>query len=441
MSTQPAQAARPTVDFDHHFVAGGVDPEVAYGELRKKCPVAWSENHGGYWIVSTYDLVSEVFHDHQSFSTARNPKTPELTNLAIPPQPFQLQIPEELDPPDFLPFRRLLNGILSLQKVRAGALSERARYWVDWHIDQVIEKGECDLVYDLASPVIGAVVLEWLGFPSSDWLRISESFHDAVGYAPDSERAQRAFQEIATFQARRVSEEVALRFELLENGTPKDDAMGYLASQVVAGEPMTPELVEAMVRLLIAGGVDTTASGSTSALVHLHHHPEHRATLIETPDLWDTAVDEFLRRYPPVLGHGRTVKQEVELGGQTLCPGERVLVSEASACWDEGEFEGADEVRLDRFPNRHVAFGLGIHRCPGMHLARYVFRDLVSGVLDRMPDYAVDESRAFRNANQAGMAGWASVHATFTPGQRKISGPDELTYADIPTRVSEAGDA
>ncbi|WP_009475987.1 cytochrome P450 [Rhodococcus sp. JVH1] len=430
MTTQPDQQQRSAVDFNHHFLADGNAPEDAYRELRNSCPVAWSEEHGGYWIVTKHEHVSKVFQDYKSFTTARNPETPDLTNLSIPPSPFKIQVPEELDPPDFLPYRRLLNGVLSLQKVQEGPLSARARYWVDWHLDQVIETGECDLVYDLASPVIGAVVLEWLGFPSEDWRRISESFHDAVGYPPESERAQKAFADIAVFQARRITEEIAIRRRELAEGTPREDAMSYLVAQKIDGEPMTAEMAEAMVRLLIAGGVDTTASGSTSTLVHLHQHPDHREELRQNPELWGTAVDEFLRRYPPVLGHGRTVAQDVEVGGCPMKAGDRVLVSEASACWDEDEFPNADTVVLDRFPNRHVAFGLGIHRCPGMHLARYVLQHLVGQVLVRMPDYLVDETAAHRNANQAGMAGWASVRATFTPGERIVTRPDERTYGD-----------
>jgi cytochrome P450 len=104
-----------------------------------------------------------------------------------------------------------------------------------------------------------------------------------------------------------------------------------------------------------------------------------------------------------------------------LRPGERVLASEASACWDEEEFEQADEVILDRFPNRHIAFGMGIHRCPGMHLARAMFRDTLLRVLERMPDYRVDEAGLSRYSDQAALGGWAGAPASFTPGPRVLS--------------------
>ena len=102
-------------------------------------------------------------------------------------------------------------------------------------------------------------------------------------------------------------------------------------------------------------------------------------------------MEEFLRRYPPALAHGRTVTADVELGGCQLRAGDAVLVSEGAACWDPDEFPQPMEVILDRFPNRHLAFGLGAHRCPGMHLARFGIRQMVSRVLKRMPDYEIDE--------------------------------------------------
>jgi cytochrome P450 len=407
------------VEFDHHFGPDGIQPEEAYRTLRQTCPVAWTESHGGYWVVTKHADVTQVMMDYSTFSSERNEITGDLSGLAIPPVPFGLNVPEEFDPPRFHPYRRLLNGVLSAAAIKRNP-GDRVRYWVDWHIDQVIGTGSCDLVYDIASPAVGAIVLEWLGFPRPDWRRISQSFHDAVGYAPETERAQRAFRDIAEFQERRIAEEIAIRQRELAQGRPREDVMGFLVAQEIDGAPMSTEMAEGMVRLLIAGGVDTTVSGSTSALVHLQEHREHRKDLIENPGLWDTAVDEFLRRYPPVLGHARTAVTPVTVGGVAMEPGDRVLVSEASACWDEDQFDCADEVVLDRSPNRHAAFGLGIHRCAGLHLARMMFREIVSGVLERMPDYHIDSSRLQRYHDQGGMAGWISAPSTFPPGPRVL---------------------
>jgi cytochrome P450 len=100
---------------------------------------------------------------------------------------------------------------------------------------------------------------------------------------------------------------------------------------------------------------------------------------------------------------------------------ERVMVSAASACHDEDQFDHADQLVLDRFPNRHVAFGLSPHRCPGMHLARLELRTMVRRMLDRAPDYVIDERAAAMYPDQGTVAGWTSLPATFTPGSRVLS--------------------
>jgi cytochrome P450 len=393
--------ARPLTEFDHH-IPDGADPEAAWGGLRRETPVAWSSHHGGYWIVTRHQDVSQVLKDHRTFSSARNEHTGDGMSVSHPPKPLKLGVPEELDPPEFLPYKRILAGLLAPHIV-ADELGARVRHWVDWHLDEIVERGECDLVYDLASPVSGAIALEWIGFPPEDWRRISKAFHDVVG-SPHG----------------RITEEIALCRRELAAGRPRRDVMGQLVSADIDGAPMTDEMAEAMVRLLVGGGVDTTSATIASALVHLYRHPDQRQALRDDPPLWGTAVEEFIRRYPPILAHARTVVADTEVGGCPMRAGERIVASEASACWDEEQFDRADEVVLDRFPNRHVAFGLGIHRCPGMHLARVLFRETVAAVIERIPDYRVDDRTLRRYATQSTVSGWVSVPVTFTPGRRLL---------------------
>jgi cytochrome P450 len=407
----------PVVDFDHHFQDGAL-PEDGYGQLRSKCPVAWTERHGGYWVVTSHKEVGRVLKDYESFSSARNEVTGDNCAMSVPVSRFGFQVPEELDPPEFFPYKRLLQGVLSPKAVSAG-LAGRVRHWIDVHIDEFIERGECDLVYDLTSPVPGAVTLEWLGFPQDDWRRISEAVHDTCGLPPQSDGWERAVADLRWLDIR-IAEEVAVRQEELATGRTRGDVIGYVVAQEIDGQPMAAEMAEAIIRVVALGGVDTTTSSTTSALVHLHQHPDQRQQLIEHPELWDTAIEEFIRRYPPVLSHARTVAKEVEVAGCVMRPGERIVASEASACWDEDEFERADEVILDRFPNRHVAFGLGIHRCPGMHLARLEMRCMLEQVLERMPDYQIDDTSLQRYPVQASIAGWTRAAATFTPGRRRV---------------------
>jgi cytochrome P450 len=408
---QPSTDRRPVVEFDHHQPVAERDPDEAYAELRATCPVAWSQAHGGYWIVTKADDVGRVLKDYSNFSSKHNEWVPRGVTTTHPPYPMGRMVPEDLDPPEFHKYRRLLNGLLSPKHI--AAMADRIEYWVTYYIDQFIESGSCDFVYDLTSPLAGAVVLEWVGFPRGDWRRISEAFHDAVSFPPTEQRAQRAYRDLAWLDER-ITEEVALRRRVHH-----DDPIGYLVEQEIDGQPISDELVEGIVRIIIGGGVDTTTSVMSSTIVHLARFPGHRQRLIDDFDrLWPTAGEEFLRRYPPVRTHARTVVADVEVGGCPMQRGERIVVSESSACHDADAFARPMDVILDRFPNRHVAFGLGIHRCAGMHLARAEFREVIRQVLARVPDYQIVDATLERYHIEPQISGWIGIKGTFTPGAR-----------------------
>lgn len=405
---------RPVVDFDHHRPVSERDPDAVYQELRQTCPVAWTEHNGGHWVVTKHRDVAAIFKDHRRFSSTHNESVREGLPFTIPPVPMGLHTPEDLDPPEFHAYRRLFNGVLSPNHV--AALQPRIRHWVSHYIDQFIESGEVDFVEELAAPLPAAVTLEWLGFPQHDWPRISKAFHLMASLPATDPRAQAAFLDLAWLDER-IAEEVDAR-----RSTPRDDTMSYFVHARIDGEPMATDRVEGMIRILVGGGVETTTSAITSTLVHLGRHPDHRQRLMDEPELWATASEEFLRRYPPVRTHARTVTEDTEVAGCLMRAGERVLLSEGSACRDEDAFPDPERVILDRFPNRHLAFGLGIHRCAGMHLARLELKETVSEVLRRLPDYQIDDAKVQTYPSQPMSSGYTGVTATFTPGRRRSQG-------------------
>jgi cytochrome P450 len=401
--------ARPVVDFDHLSPEGQEAHNAAWKELRGKCPVAWTEHNGGHWLASKHEPIAAAFRDWETFSSARL-EGPELTSILVPSFPAALALPEELDPPEWTPYRKVIAQLLSPASVEK--LRPRVQHWVSHFIDQVIETGHIDLANDLAGPVPGAVALEWLGFPEEDWRRISKSVHDGGGYPQGSPEFVKAMEDLVWMDVR-ISEEVADRRE-----NPRDDAISKLANLDVDGEKISVLYAEGMVRLAIAGGVDTTTSVTTSALVHLARHPEDRESLLADLDLMETAAEEFLRMYPSARAHARTVTHDTVFEGCLMRKGERILISELSANHDEDVFPDAHEFQLDRFPNRHLSFGMGIHRCPGSHLARLQFKEMLTQVLTRLPDYALVEDEVMEYPNWAVLGGWTRVPATFTPGVR-----------------------
>lgn len=409
---------RPVVDFDHHARISEIHPEQAYRELRESCPVAWTERHGGYWVVTRHEDVGRVLKDYEHFSSSLNEFVPAGVPFQIPPEQVfaKLKVPEGLDPPEHGKYRRLLQSMSGPKAV--AALAPRIAYWCTYFIDQFIEAGECDLVYDLADPVPAAIILEWMGLPPDEWRRIAETHQDfhAQGRQTAATADELANPEMIAdrdWLDHRITAEIAER-----RAHARDDVIGHLVRQTVDGEPIDDRYLHSMILTTISGGVVTTTSLIAATLLHLSRFHADRQRLIDDPGLWESATEEFLRRYTPVKAHARTVVKDTVVGGCPMKRGERVLASEASACHDEEEFPRAEDVLLDRFPNRHFAFGLGSHRCLGMHFAKAEFKECMRQVLQRMPDYEVNEDRAVPYPAWPSIGGWSTMPATFTPGTR-----------------------
>jgi cytochrome P450 len=177
---------------------------------------------------------------------------------------------------------------------------------------------------------------------------------------------------------------------------------------------------------LVGGGLDTTTSLTSLALHHLDMDTDQRAWLAADADRLVIATEEYLRYFSVNETLTRTVTRDVELGGQQLKKGDVVLISWLSANHDEAEFERPGDVVLDRAPNRHLAFGVGPHRCIGMHLARTMFQVIVRQVLRRMPDYRVDRDATRFYSGNPTLTGIVSMPATFSPGRRE--GPADRPF-------------
>ena len=202
--SDPTPTARtPVVDFDLFAATSRDGSDAAWRELREACPVAWTDRNGGHWIVSGYEEVATAFRDWEHFSSART--NPKYCAITLGDSLLPLLTPEEIDPPDWYPLRRVLAQLLSPRA--SEKLRPRVAHWVAHAVDEVIESGRCDFVHDFACPVPAAVTLEWLGFPPSDWDAISSAFHDTAAYSkgsPEFARASAAFGPVLT----RIREEV-----------------------------------------------------------------------------------------------------------------------------------------------------------------------------------------------------------------------------------------
>ncbi|HVM67521.1 MAG TPA: cytochrome P450 [Acidimicrobiales bacterium] len=392
------------VDYDHHRPLGEWDPDARHAELRAECPVAHTASHGGYWVVTSYDAVTWCGHaadaltsDHDLDGTGNGT---EFGGIAIP-SPAYRSLPSEVDGPAHLRYRRLIQPVLSpAAALRWGAA---AREWTEERVRPHLAGGRIDLVLDIANPVPAMVTLALVGLPPGDWETYAEPLHALVYAEPGSAHRARVQEHIAALREELASV-VAARRE-----APRDD----LASSLVANLP-DADAVNVLFTV-ISGGLDTTTALIANALVWLDEHRDVRRRLADDRGARTPAREEFLRVFSPAPATARTAARDVELAGRTVRRGERVLISWAAANRDPAVFGEPDRLDVERPNNRHVAFGAGPHRCIGASLARATFDAVLDVVLEQLPDYAVDRSRARRYDRVGAVNGWVTVPAAFAP--------------------------
>ncbi|HEX4862515.1 MAG TPA: cytochrome P450 [Acidimicrobiales bacterium] len=418
--THQGDTAAATVDFDHHSPEFLNDRYEHWKKLRR-CPVSFSSQHGGFWVVTGHPEVAQVSRDERTFSSEFGVRDGvEYHGIAgvprikgIPPAGIA-----EADPTVHQALRRALNPYLLPQAVND--LIPFVQELADWFLDQKIGSGEIDLVLDYANPVPAIITMRTMGLPCDSWEHYAELFHATVAYRPGSPEYTRAISNVPEMMAGLMAEAESRRRR------PRDDMLSALVHLDVSGRRLTDEEVGAVLWNLVGGGLDTTTSLTSLSLHHLASDLRLREQLIDDPSLIPAATEEFLRYFSVNETLTRTVTEDVELGGQRLRRGEVVLISWASANRDEKLFDQADKVIVDRTPNPHLAFGVGPHRCIGMHLARSMFAVLLTTVLDRMPDYRVDESSTRFYEGNPMLVGVVSMPATFTPSSRQ--GPTERPF-------------
>ncbi|MGE0385078.1 MAG: cytochrome P450 [Gammaproteobacteria bacterium] len=398
---------RSEVDFDHNSAAFAEDPHAHMRRARERCPMAWTPHHGGYWVATGYEAISDVARDDARFSSQRAGQGNALT---IPSMPSIEQIPIELDPPAFHVYRNMLNPILSPAAIERR--KPRIRHWVTHFIDRFIERGSCDLVLDFASPVPAVNTVEWMGLPVDQWERFAYPLHAVVSEAPGTVAYDKAFVDLVW-----LNEQLLLTARARREA-PRDDVVSYIVSQRVGERPISDDEVVSILSLFLVGGVDTTTSLTGQALCYLAAYPQVRERLRADPGLVPNATEEFLRFFTPVTGLARRVTADTEVCGQHLRRGERVWIGWAGANRDPAVFERPDELDIDRFPNRHATFGLGAHRCAGSTFARVMFYEMLGQILSRIPDYTVDLSQVTHYPSQGVNTGLSRLPARFTPGAR-----------------------
>ncbi len=401
------------VAFDHESSEHARNWPEEFQQIRRTCPLAWTEAHGGHWVATRYRDVAQMAQDTDTFSSAKtfNPQTLEARGgLTIPPTPIPRGLPVESDPPEWNVFRTFIN-----KKFGPKAAEERRseiRTYVTALLDRVIETGKMDLVYDLTGPVAAMTTMALVGFPLSEWREVADPLHEMVSTPKADPEYPRVIKRVQWLYGR-VHELIAER-----RREPRNDLISHFVTQMIGDRYLSDDEILGYCNNILPGGVDTTTALTTHTLVYLHDHPEEKKRLMDNPDLLPLAREEFLRYYTPIHALARTATHDIDIGGQRIREGDRVLLAWSAANRDPEVFERPEEIVMDRYPNRHIAFGAGVHRCIGSFLARIMFEEMVTQVFARMPDYKVDTGSARRYKSVGTINGWVDMPTTFKPGPK-----------------------
>ena len=366
-------------DWDHADPAYNQNAPQIWDQLRSGCPVAHTDRYGGAWLPVTHADVSAVARDTDHFSSegavlSNKPPRDQWVSMA----PIGGAPPITSDPPFHADARRLLLPAFSPQVV--AEWEPEIRRLCNDLIDNMGDIETVDAAVQYAQNIPVYVIARMLGLPLEDSDYFRETVHmvlEEIG-AEFGER-QGAFEKLDAYLGMHVRDHI-------EN--PKDDLIGFLLNAKIYDQPLSPEHVVGTIILLMVAGIDTTWSSIGSSIWHLAQHPSDLQRMVNEPELLPTAIEELLRMYAPVT-MARIVSQDAEIGGCPVKRGDSVLLPFPAANRDPEVFPDADKVVIDREENRHVAFGLGIHRCLGSNLARLELRVAVEVFIQRFPKFVL----------------------------------------------------
>jgi len=356
---------------DLDFVSGdfwGGDAHTALTWLRNNDPVHWNEA-ADCWGITKYDDIKEVSKHPAVWSSAGG----------IRPDSGPTGMMIEQDDPVHWQRRKLVNKGFTPQQVRAQ--ETKVRSIVDRLLDRVIDQGQCDFVTDVAAWLPLIMIGDALGFDETDHptlLKWSDDLMRGLGQDDPEKVASMlaAFEGYSTYMAGVIPNRRA---------NPRDDLTSILVHAEVDGDRFDDATLVSETLLILIGGDETTRHVMTGGLYQLLTHREQWDVLLEDRALLPSAVEEMLRWVTPIKNMARTATQDVELRGQKIREGQKVLLLYPSANRDEDQFPDPFRFDITRSPNEHVAFGFGAHFCLGNSLARLELQVLFEQLLDRMP--------------------------------------------------------
>lgn len=370
-----------------HYAEHGY-PHEAFRLLRREAPVYHFDRLAlqPFWALTRHEDIVEVSRRPDLYLNA-----PRLVvgADALTGQSGELPVRMllNMDPPDHAEYRSLVNKRFTPRALRD--IARRIDSIATRALDDIFadgEESEVDFVREFSAKIPIWVIAEMLGVPESDWELLFDWTNRVLG-AADPEYREEGKSPQETVQSARLA--LFSYFQDLTNerrGHPKDDLVSVLTHSKISGAELPVFELMSYYFLIVVAGNETTRNAASGGLLALIENPEQLALARERPDLNRSLVEEVLRWTSPVIHFCRTPVRDVELHGQRIREGETLTLFYPSANRDESVFEDADRFRIDRQPNRHIAFGIGEHVCLGAHVARFELQVIFRHLLARLAD-------------------------------------------------------
>ncbi|MYT34025.1 MULTISPECIES: cytochrome P450 [unclassified Streptomyces] len=360
------------------------DPYPLYAELRARGPVHRVRFPSGVcaWLVTGYDAAQKALTDPRLGKHHSRGNAAWRARASIMPEPQHSQLQVHLlhqDPPRHTAMRRMITDAFAPQRVEA--LRPRFQEMADALLDRFAGAGRADLVADFAAHFPFRVLAEVIGLPAEFAERFDRDWGKVVQPVGPTDPGRPAYEARLHGLQQYIADLVAH-----QRRTAGGDLLSRLVSARDAGE-LAPEELDSMIFQLLVAGQEPVTNQITTALVTLLRHPGHLAALAARPELLPRAVEELLRHDAAFeLTTWRFFAEDSELHGTRIPAGDSVIVSLCAANRDPRRFADADTLDFDRSPNPHLAFGQGIHFCPGAALARAELQIALGTLLRRLPD-------------------------------------------------------
>ena len=391
-------------------------PHEWFRLLRREAPVHWHDEADGpgYWNITRYDDLKAISRNPSVYSSERMGTLLRETDPAG--LPIMRKIMLNMDPPQHRQHRMLVNKAFTPRMI--DGLRPRIQELVTQIVDDVIEKGECDFVEELAAPLPMLVICEMMGVPAEDRRRVYEVGNSMVGFddpelQPDGQPRRSgddAFAEMFMYGAK-------LREKALSH--PGEDLATGLVNVEIEGRKLTAEEFNFFFLLLLIAGNETTRTVTTNGMISLLENPSQLRLLKDDVSLVDSAVEDIPRYSPAVHSFRRTATRDTEIRGVPIRENDKIILWYPSANRDEEIFEAPDRFDIRRSPNDHVAFGYGEHYCLGANLARMELQEIFRGIAARIDRLEMTEPPRRLRSNF--INGVKEMRVRFSPDRRSKS--------------------